>query len=550
MTKILALVVKFQFILLFFLPVLQAESLTPSDRHFCGDERLTEREVPRPEEMVWSVGENRWDESWESKYGLWVSRNVDENFFLRHNLPADCADAPSIFRAIFARIHRLPFLMSDGNGIAGNPFQGKIEGHFSRQFAHLETQEEWSEENWEESFRLDQRFRRLMIEVMRLAGARNFTFYTYPVEIFNPAHPGELSRHIRAGTILLSETHVRFINRVDHQEFFPITELSSTYTRNPIRMTHRSVVSLTLHNISTEFRDRGILNWRWVNYCGDERGWQMAPAQMMPGYSRQQYEKLKLGAEISPPRSNIFKRETYKINSLNLLLQDYSRSPESSSLDILFFEKELEGLKELILRRAAMAQEGANFYQQNPEKRGDKRAQEYDLYSTPSTDAAILYKYQQIKAIIDQYQTAAVFSQADLQKFLEGEYVVLTPRARFSFWNFLKGLEANHVSSDPWSSEYQRWGLFTIDKKLSRDMSNLLSHLEELEELEAGQGDQYLQQKEVVELKLTHSLKEIHNVLVVQGLLFDHLPLAQEYQVAVDIDFEKLFAEYLAATEH
>ncbi|MDP2968857.1 MAG: hypothetical protein Q8P64_06590, partial [Deltaproteobacteria bacterium] len=65
----------------------------------------TVRESPL---QVWSVGDRRWTAEEESNFARWVEANLTEDFFIRHNIPVDCADVPYAVRWIYARIAGLP----------------------------------------------------------------------------------------------------------------------------------------------------------------------------------------------------------------------------------------------------------------------------------------------------------------------------------------------------------------------------------------------------------------------------------------------------------
>ena len=44
--------------------------------------------------QVWKVGERRWTVQEEHTYSEWVGKTITDDFFIRHDIPVDCADVP------------------------------------------------------------------------------------------------------------------------------------------------------------------------------------------------------------------------------------------------------------------------------------------------------------------------------------------------------------------------------------------------------------------------------------------------------------------------
>ena len=85
--------------------------ITATDRRFCGGALANASVSPKTmsdDGSVYRVGNHRWNDAYEVKFGDWVKENVDKDFFVRHDIVTDCADAALAVRAIFARIHHLP----------------------------------------------------------------------------------------------------------------------------------------------------------------------------------------------------------------------------------------------------------------------------------------------------------------------------------------------------------------------------------------------------------------------------------------------------------
>ena len=79
--------------------------------------------------QVWKVGDRRWTVEEEYQYGKWVEENITEDFFIRYNIPVDCADVPYAIRWIYARIAHLP--------AAATTKDNKLIGHWSTEWGRL-----------------------------------------------------------------------------------------------------------------------------------------------------------------------------------------------------------------------------------------------------------------------------------------------------------------------------------------------------------------------------------------------------------------------------
>jgi len=89
-------------------------------------------------DQIWTVGLNRWTVEEECRFGKWVDENITEDFFIRYRIPTDCADVPYAIRWIYARIAHLPAAAITKNG--------KLIGHWSRDWKHLPTHPDWHQD--------------------------------------------------------------------------------------------------------------------------------------------------------------------------------------------------------------------------------------------------------------------------------------------------------------------------------------------------------------------------------------------------------------------
>jgi hypothetical protein len=97
-------------------------------------------------DQIWEVGDRRWTVEEEYRFGKWVDENITEDFFIRHRIPTDCADAVYATRWIYARINHLP--------AAATTKDGRLIGHWSTDWKYIPTDAEWHK---------DERFRAALL---------------------------------------------------------------------------------------------------------------------------------------------------------------------------------------------------------------------------------------------------------------------------------------------------------------------------------------------------------------------------------------------------
>jgi len=90
-------------------------------------------------DQVWEVGDRRWTVEEERGFEKWVEETITEDFFIRYQIPTDCADAVYAIRWIYARINHLP--------AAATTREGRWIGHWSTEWKHLPTHPEWHRTN-------------------------------------------------------------------------------------------------------------------------------------------------------------------------------------------------------------------------------------------------------------------------------------------------------------------------------------------------------------------------------------------------------------------
>jgi hypothetical protein len=132
--------------------------------------------------QVWQVGARRWNITEEQRFASWVEKTVTEDFFIRYDIPADCADVPYAIRWIYARILHLPAAASNEDG--------HIFGHWSTAWGYLPTNQEW--------FR-DQRFRMALLSMLMETSTKTVSADTCPIRIAPVS--------VLAGTVFIGDGH-------------------------------------------------------------------------------------------------------------------------------------------------------------------------------------------------------------------------------------------------------------------------------------------------------------------------------------------------------
>lgn len=210
---------------------------------------------------VWTV-KNAWTAEWENRYAQWVADNFDAEFFVRHELATDCADAAYTLRWIFARINALP---AAGTLAATGAVVTQDDG--AAAWASIPTHADWSQ---------DKRFR---------AALKWLLNNVYTKTLWKDGYPLRISRDtIRPGAIHLLGGHTLVLNKlVDNGRDVPVTFLSSTVPQ-AVR-----VLSLSMFLDSEEIPEAngGLIQFRWP--VKTATGWSLTRKEAMADYSREQY---------------------------------------------------------------------------------------------------------------------------------------------------------------------------------------------------------------------------------------------------------------------
>ena len=217
-----------------------------------------------PEEspdQVWQVGGRRWTIEDEQRFATWVEETITEDFFIRHRIPTDCADAVYAIRWIYARIAHLP--------AAATTKEGRRIGHWSTDWSHLPTDPEWDR---------DERFLAALFYLFPRTWTGTLPLDTYPVRISpDSVIPGTL--------FLVAESHAGIVGHIsrDGSHAHPLQTWESAL---PVR-----IQKLTLRYFFSGRPERragsGLLKFRWP--ISDNGEWKYLPVKEHPFYSDEQY---------------------------------------------------------------------------------------------------------------------------------------------------------------------------------------------------------------------------------------------------------------------
>ena len=212
-------------------------------------------------DQIWEVGDRRWTVEEEHRFEEWVDETVTEDFFIRYNIPTDCADAVYAIRWIYARIAHLP--------ASANTREGRWIGHWSTHWKHLPTHPEWHR---------DERFRAALLYLFPKTWTGTLPLDTYPVRISpDSITPGTLS--------LEKESHVGIIGHVflDGSQAHPLQIWESAL---PLKIQKLSLKYFSSGTPDYKARS-GLVKFRWpVSENGE---WKYLPAEGHPFYSEEQY---------------------------------------------------------------------------------------------------------------------------------------------------------------------------------------------------------------------------------------------------------------------
>lgn len=354
--------------------------------------------------QLWKVGERRWTVQEENNYSRWIETNVTEDFFMRHGIRVDCADVPYALRWIYARIHHLP--------AAARTADNRLIGHWSTDWKHLPTDEQWEK---------DRRFRAALLFMIYRTSTRTMPADTYPIHISPDA--------VTAGTMfLIPGDHTGIVCRIvsDGSTAHPIQTLEANLPTRIQRLLLRNFAFLD------PGRDRvsGFVKFRWPVKTGD--AWHYLPVKEHPFYSEEQYS-----AAFSNGYTDYFEAVGKRIDPKG-------HDPGDRA------ERIISTLTRRLYERIPIVQDGGKKCR---DTRCPEGSRDWEMYGTSDRDEFVGVLVEHLEDIIsrnhlDRNALLAKMGEIRLQ-ISPDRFVTL----RYVFEN------SKWLSSDPKDSIEARWGL-------------------------------------------------------------------------------------------
>ncbi len=283
---------------------------------------------------------NEWTVEEELRFGAWVSEYVDENFFLNHKVPVDCADVSYGLRWIYSRIRRLP--------VAATGKYGEFIGHWSKDWDHLPSYSRWDK---------DPRFRAALRTVLALTTTESIPNDTYPISV-TPSN-------VTPGTVFLTtEAHTGVVGRVvlNGSTIHPLQtwEASLPVKRQKLKMRDFLMHSPNAGNQS------GLVKFRWLEKVNGL--WRFIDRQAQPAYSEEQYGP------------DFFSETTVYVDAVAKRIDPYEHDPREK------VERIIDYIVKMLDERVPIVLSGYGYC---TEKACPEGSDMWEAYSTPLRDRKI-----------------------------------------------------------------------------------------------------------------------------------------------------------------
>ncbi len=355
-------------------------------------------------DQVWEVGDRRWTIEEERKFEKWVEETITEDFFIRHKIPTDCADAVYAIRWIYARIARLP--------AAATTKDGEWIGHWSTDWKHLPTHPEWHQ---------DKRFRAALFYLFPRTWTGTLPLDTYPVSVTPDS--------IRPGTLFLeTESHTGMISRVflDGSHAHPLQTWESAL---PVKVQKLSL--RYFFSGKPDFRaGSGLVRFRWPVLENGE--WKYLPAQEHPFYSVEQYT------------SAFYKGYADFVEAVARRIDPKNYDPEVKMVKVL------ETLSRYLKERVPIVLEG---YGQCRSGSCPQGSEGWELHHTSGRDEMIVSLIDHLSRTIGSNP----LDQEKAKKMMEEISIDISENRSISVYDVYKNYL--WLSSHPGDSIEARWGL-------------------------------------------------------------------------------------------
>lgn len=363
---------------------------------------------------IW-VPRNQWSDYWENEYARWLQSEIASDFFMKYNIPTDCADALIGYRWIFARQYSLPVAntVSDTGGLFG-------QFSMRRQWENLPTATNWYD---------DRLFLAALDYVMEMTSTRTV--------MANDGFPVAITKKgLQAGTFIVSQTngsgHMRTIteNYFDNPAELPLYTHSSTAPRE-VRPLYREAFIDQAWPIKGV---REIMAFRWP--IVSRSTWILTPKQNDPRYSVEQFD-LGLQGQYDSFIQFVMKRVKPGYDPMSLI--------ETGVTDIVNYTN----------IRIKIVRDGYAYCQSHNCAPG---SQGYEDWSTPNRDAKYLLKFNEIEDLVRAFDSMSPGLYENWKKALN-DTVLDVEGYSLSLADLRKIFEKKLASSNPNDSILRRWGL-------------------------------------------------------------------------------------------
>jgi hypothetical protein len=363
--------------------------------------------------QVWKIGDRRWTVGEEYQYGKWVEENITEDFFIRYNIPVDCADAPYAIRWIYARIAHLP--------AAATTKDNKLIGHWSTEWGRLPTHPEWHK---------DLRFRKALLHMLMETTTRTLPSDTYPIRITPDS--------VTPGTpFFVTESHSGVVGSVvsDGSHVHPLQTWEATVPAKVQKLNRRNF--FTPRPESTIYS--GLVKFRWPVF---QKGrWEYLPIKEHPFYSSEQYT------------SAFYEGYADYVEAVAKRIDPTDYDPGEK------VDKVIETMTHYLQDRVPIVLEGFKRCHEGGCQEGSIQ---WEIYSTPGRDGMITLWMDHLHQIIESNH----LDQEVITEKMEAIPFDITMDRSISFYH----LYENYLwlSSHPEDSIEARWGLKKCEMILSQ----------------------------------------------------------------------------------
>jgi len=379
--------------------------------------------------QVWKVGDRRWTLQEESRYAKWVDSSVAEDFFIRYQIPVDCADVPYAVRWIYARINHLP--------AAATTVDNRLLGHWSKDWGRLPTNEKWYK---------DRRFRAALLFVLAKTSTRSLPADTYPVRV--------TSGSIKAGTVFfIAGSHAGIVGDIvmDGSTGHPVQTLEAT---TPCRVRKLYSREFVLPDPDPSSHS-GLVKFRWPIEKNGQ--WRYPPVKKHPYYSKEQYTSA------------------FKKGYVNYLEAVAKRIDPKVYDPLDRINRALKILANRVKERVPVVAAGNRRCRGRHCPEGSKL---WEIHSTPGRDDLMYVAIQFIEDLIrkNHIDRQSILDKMEMIRFqISPDHTVTLA---FVFQN------AMWMSSDPEATITARWGL----EKCSMIMANLTDARRAIEFIKKAYG--------------------------------------------------------------